>query len=535
MVVSTRVLLVVLSYIDGFFITSNNTDVGDMSTLGESLFIGKNRTTSYFKGSLDDVRIYNRALTAGEISAMYRSGQAKLGSSGDLDSGTTLKNGLVGHWTMDGKDINWSSNTMVDKSGNGNTGTLTNMSTTTSPVMGKVGQGLQFDGVDDYINIGTLGSLGSQLNNGFTYSAWIYRKSDVGQGLFSSRISSNYVLRIRANTDHNFGSTAGRLAIMIRDDNVLVLRGGSSSSVVPINTWTHIIFTLLPSTNTIGIYVNGVSVPITYGTQQNPSAFINFTQALLGADQNLAPGQFYSGLIDDVRIYNRALTENEIKQLYNLGEAKFSSTPKGITAGLVGHWTMDGKDINWATGKVNDVSGNANHGNISNMSTTTSPVMGKIGQALSFDGVDDTVTTPTINFSGSEFTFSFWLKTNATVDHVFLSWRHTRYCALLSGGNTGKLSCTVDGTAVNGASTDFAINNNQWQHIVFVVNGNNQAIYLNGLKHGTASATLDTTNDTVVIGRRNFGGFGRAEMDDVRIYNRVLSESEVKQLYLMGR
>src|SRR3989338_7510865 len=64
-----------------------------------------------------------------------------------------LTSGLVGHWTFDGQDTNWTSataGTTADKSPAGtNTGTLTNMSQSTSPTIGKVGQGMYFNGTDD--------------------------------------------------------------------------------------------------------------------------------------------------------------------------------------------------------------------------------------------------------------------------------------------------------------------------------------------------------------------------------------------------
>lgn len=53
-----------------------------------------------------------------------------------------------------------------------------------------------------------------------------------------------------------------------------------------------------------------------------------------------------------------------------------------ILSGLVGYWTFDGKDTNWNTNKTNDLSGNGNIGTMVSMSTTTSPVVGKIGRAL---------------------------------------------------------------------------------------------------------------------------------------------------------
>ncbi len=52
----------------------------------------------------------------------------------------SLTDGLVGYWTFDGKDTNWRTRTVLDKTGNGHTGTFNVMSTMTSHVTGKIGQ-----------------------------------------------------------------------------------------------------------------------------------------------------------------------------------------------------------------------------------------------------------------------------------------------------------------------------------------------------------------------------------------------------------
>ena len=84
-----------------------------------------------FTGTIDEVRIYSRALAASEVAKLYQSGAVKINaSSADLDNGSSLESGLVGHWTFDGQDTNWTSaNTGVtyDRSGNNNAGTLTSM------------------------------------------------------------------------------------------------------------------------------------------------------------------------------------------------------------------------------------------------------------------------------------------------------------------------------------------------------------------------------------------------------------------------
>ena len=133
----------------------SNTYVNGSKTT-ESDTIGVNGTTGnrYFPGKIDDVRIYNRALSQAEITALYTATKGEKISTTNTSStanGNALASGLVGHWTFDGKDTPWTSSsaaTTLDKSGSGNTGTLTNMSQSLAPVAGKVGQAPNFDWSD---------------------------------------------------------------------------------------------------------------------------------------------------------------------------------------------------------------------------------------------------------------------------------------------------------------------------------------------------------------------------------------------------
>src|SRR3989344_4635429 len=107
-----------------------------------------------------------------------------------LTTNPDLKNGLVGHWTFDGPDLKQNA---ADVSGQGNTGYLTNFTSTTT-TRGKLGQALQFDGVDDLINAGSADNLDNLA--AITVSAWvkpktmgeaslgsIYRKTGVNTGM----------------------------------------------------------------------------------------------------------------------------------------------------------------------------------------------------------------------------------------------------------------------------------------------------------------------------------------------------------------
>src|SRR5882724_7272210 len=84
-----------------------------------------------------------------------------------------LNNGLVGWWTFDGKDM--AGNYAFDKSGNGNRGTLTGTNGLPVRTVGKIGQGLSFDGVDDNVNVGDIDALDGASQ--FTISAWVYQRS----------------------------------------------------------------------------------------------------------------------------------------------------------------------------------------------------------------------------------------------------------------------------------------------------------------------------------------------------------------------
>ena len=86
------------------------------------------------------------------------------------------------------------------------------------------------------------------------------------------------------------------------------------------------------------------------------SAFISpDTYRTLGVGQS--GDAVWLGKIHDVRVYNRALSATEIKQLYNLGAANVGHSNAMISNGLVGYWTFDGKDTNWTTGQTRDLLG----------------------------------------------------------------------------------------------------------------------------------------------------------------------------------
>jgi hypothetical protein len=87
-----------------------------------------------------------------------------------------ITTGLVGQWKFDESS---GSTTAADSSGSGNTGTLTNMATSTAWVSGQIGNALEFDGTNDYVNAGSASNLDDL--SVMTVSAWIYPHT-LGEG-----------------------------------------------------------------------------------------------------------------------------------------------------------------------------------------------------------------------------------------------------------------------------------------------------------------------------------------------------------------
>ena len=281
-------------YLDGIVEATNTTSVpSSQLTPAVNFNIGRRTTGSYFPGLIDDVRIYNRALSADEIKRLYRIGATlKINTSINNDS---LTRGLVGYWSFDGKDM--AGNTAYDRSGNANNGTLTNGP---KRAIGKIGQGLSFDGSDDYISISNF--CPSISNTAGTISAWV--KPDVDN---QATDNNDYIFNCQAGHQPSLFILGGS----IPDYEFRRFTARTVATTRPrANVWVHLIATWNTSIQTI--YVNGVQEDsdATVSTTQSGAGYIGIFGGTTGS---------WDGLIDDVRVYNRALSASEIQRLYNLG------------------------------------------------------------------------------------------------------------------------------------------------------------------------------------------------------------------------
>jgi Concanavalin A-like lectin/glucanases superfamily len=192
--------------------------------------------------------------------------------------------GLVGHWTFD----EGTGTTAGDSSGNGNDGTLSNQTWTT----GKVSGGLSFP---TYYQVTVPNASSLVLTSAGTFSLWVKKTLSDSEGtLFVMGVDGVSGYRVGAGT---FG-TSTQLNFSKFYLAHLNLEG------IPANTdWNH--YALVFDSSGVDFYINGSLAT----SDPNTSAVITTSNALyLGG---------LAGILDDIRIYNRALTAQEIQDIYN--------------------------------------------------------------------------------------------------------------------------------------------------------------------------------------------------------------------------
>ena len=263
-------------YLDNVALSMSNTSAtlnsGPVSDASTNLGIlnSAGTTVAPIDGYLDDVRLYNRVLSTSEISQLYRLGAtSKIAKT--LPGRDSLKSGLVGHWTFDGPNM---LTNVADTSGQSDTGLLIlgssgNTSTTTAP--GKVGQALQFDGIDDYV------TMGASYNGVQSVAFWIrVATSTTLQKIIDLNGTATVTIDSGTLNGNSFTSPTHYV-------------DGVAASTISDTSWHH--------------------VAITTGTGINASAL----------DIGRITAAYLGGSLDDIRIYNRALLATEVLQLYNLG------------------------------------------------------------------------------------------------------------------------------------------------------------------------------------------------------------------------
>jgi hypothetical protein len=419
-------------------------------------------------------------------------------------------------------------------SGNNNDGELIGDVLAVTDQNGRPDGAYYFAGSQDWINLPDVmpGDDFSVIIKFRPLSFLCCYNGQVGMTLFS-----NFTNAVSSFNDAN------GLEVGFDTQNNLYLYNGLSGASVNYNfgsnQWYNMIIT--HENETLQIFVNDSLILQQAGFLNSnwSSSFIR-----LGARANVDPLFLeYNGLIDDVAIYDRGLSIQEINDYYNqtpINSTNCTPLPSNLQQGLVGYWPF--------CGSANDESGNGNDGTV-NGATLTEDRFGNAEAAYGFDGMDDKIEGSIINGINtneiSGLTMSGWMLLDSA------SLNGIRTLMYLRDQNTGAGYSIVydqilgkikgisgpEGVApTNEVVSSSSAQANVWTYVTMSCD------FLSNLASFYINADLqDVSNEPLITANLNEFGFGKltlswdhfGSLDDIGIWNRALTPEEVQELYTL--
>jgi hypothetical protein len=488
-------------------------------TATASITLDNSLDNSYFASTIDDTldssyyfskyikkNSFGNWSVTGELDYNILSGESsgKEGSdnSSELSEDFYLfDDSLVGLWHLNGDAL--------DSSGNANDGTVSGASSTSGLFNTNA---YDFDGVDNYINLGNSSSLNTEK---FTASFWILPQDfSTRNNLLSKEDSANWTSAVGVDGEN-------KVTFWINDGSWIRL---NSSSNINLNEWVHV--TLTYDNLIKKIYING-ELDI---TQVAPNINLNSsTNLIIGATSNTFNYNF-DGKIEEVGLWNRALSEKEIKDLYNYQAGDFKE------ANLVARYNFNDN--------LND---EINLNNATNNGATFSDGLFQTS-SLDFDGVDDYVVIADNSDIDLEnaWTISTWVRREGSCDSgnfskIVSKWENyffSTYCG--SGKDNVLYGCvgTGSGHTCNSNDRDVTLPINEWHHLVFTYGEEtgNAELYMDGiLVHQVIAAATASSNNDLFFARPHSTSLDQqfnGKIEDVMVWDKEFSQSEVRELYL---
>ncbi len=472
------------------------------ASTGLSFGTSLNVAASSYQGIMDDVRIYSYARTQKQVTEDMNAGHPAPGSpvgsaavwyKFDEASGTTFNNsGNLG-----------SSYNATDS------GTLWNLS-------GKFDSAVQLNGASQIFASTPLTAL--FVNNGATYNALSWGGWFKPAGSAASKTLITKPNEFRLTTDSN---SYPNCAIYSGSWQTAAI----SSSALSLNTWSHVWCTYDGSY--IRVYLNGNLTGQVVQTGNLTST--NTTGLNLG--WNFAGGEYFQGLMDDVKVYGSAFTSDQVSAELNkasalvLGDLGTDSTGIASNSAAAAFCVPDSSDTctpplgEWKFDENTGTTANDTSGHGATGSFTGSPtwVNGKFGSALKFDGSSQAVTA-TITDPGYANTVELWIYPTASVANKTLL-------------TTGKLAFNGSSQPTYGSCTGTAVSTNQWSYIVATsTDSTHCTIYQNGIQTSSSATTGVTFGASVSVAVSSFAGI----IDQVRIYGYVRTPAQIAYDYNRG-
>ncbi len=230
-----------------------------------------------------------------------------------------------------------------------------------------------------------------------------------------------------------------------------------------------------------------------------------------------------------IAIYSTSITHTGIINISTSGKIDFQAAP-----GLVGYW-----DLDEGSGTSSyDASGNSNNITLTNSPTRQSGQNCKSGGCISFNGTNNYLTGGTNSLDiTNNFTISAWVKLGNFNNQYVLTKRAgtgDNYALIYGYLNANKFSLWSDFTVNARVALTTAVNDTNWHHIAFTYDGATVNGYLDGALNVTSaqSFSLQTNSSTFNVGTSTgVADFLNGSLDDIQIYNKALSATDISNLY----
>ena len=423
---------------------------------------------------------------------------------------------------------NISGSTVYDTSGNGNDGTVTG-ATEKSATYCKVGRCYQFDGSSDYITVAHDSTVGPTTT--LTASAW-FKTSD--KSVNSRIISKTQAGAFSISLNEDSACTASTLCFAMYVSGDAYYTAEYAVSLLNNDQWYHVAVTY--DGTDLKLYLDGMLVDT---TTQAGTIGTSGAPVCIGSEagaSDCTAGNYFVGYIDEVKIFDRALTQREIS----------------MEMGSSGHQPVLDMNFNEGSGSIAyDISGKGNNGTLYSVASWVDADDCISGQCVYLDGTDSTWNTVRVAEDDSldvfgTLTVELWAKITDSRTHQVIYKRHgggdpSWASYRVNFNSSDKPEFAVYNTSGSSATAiaDSAASLNTWYHIVGVYNGSNVYIYVDGLSADSTPPSLTgdilDSDSWLQVGGLDGSQMMKGYIDELKIYPYVLAANEVQEHYIKSK
>jgi len=476
-------------FLNGVMAAEKNV-VGTLNSTTHILGVGYNPIDggNWFDGSLDDIQLYNYAVSNADIAALHAAQAAFPGTPSDLVAHYSLNgNGsdetqLRNHATLEpgaaavSNRHGWASNAMTGAALADNSPALQSDHTT----------------ISFWVKPNSFPGSGEVylMSNGGWQERWKISMPSHGKPVF---------------TTHSGGACCADM---------------DSGTPLSIGAWTHVV--MVHDGAKDKIFFNGVMV-----NERNSPGALDKTKYPLGIGFDPIDGAgYFDGALDDVQIYNTALSSTEIAALY----AAQNQAPT-VSGNLVANYTFSGNSQD-----------DTDYNNHASPAALGKDRFGKANKAAAFNGTSTEVTaanSPQLN--SQHTTVSFWAKPNslpANGEAFLLSfggWQERWKISLPPHGKPVWTTNHTNGISDMDSGDGNVLEAGEWTHVVMVHDGLKNLIYMDGVQVAQKDVVGNLNNTTRPFGMGynpiDGGNWFDGALDEVQVYNVALSAAEIAALY----